>query len=466
MADPVDAEADDAAREGVILPEPDAPDEPFVHRGRPEDPQLHELRHTPNPVVRVLRMVGPGLITGAADDDPTGIGTYAQAGAQTGFGMLWLMPLLLPFMVAVQWMCARIALVTGRGLAGTLRRHYPRPVVVSMVAVLVVINVVTAGADIGAMASAAALYLPVPLPALILAATALILALQFGMRYSTLSSILGWLAFANLIYLAAAVLARPDPLAVLRGAVVPNVAFDAAWVGIAVAVVGTTINPYLFFWQASEEVEEQVAKGRHRLWQRQGATDAELAYRAWDVGFGMAFSQLIGFSVVVTTGATLFVAGIRNVGSLTDIAQALARVAGPAAEALFVVGIVGTGILAVPVLTGGAAHALGELLGHPVGLAAHPSRAPLFYGVIAASTLAAAAFNLLGVNVVQALVAASLLAGLQTPPMIVLLMLIANDRTIMGDRTNGRLMNALGWGMAALMTLAVVGLAVSALARR
>lgn len=466
-----DAGVPDQGQEGddepvPIEPEPEAPDEPYVHRGRPPDPAVQEIRRQPNPLLRAVKVLGPGLVTGAADDDPSGIGTYAQAGAQAGFGTLWLMPLLLPLMIAIQWMCARVALVTGRGLAGTIRNHFPRPVLYAVVASLVVINVLTAAADIGAMAAAAELFLPIPLPLVIVLITAGVLAMMLRGRYSAVSSVLGWLAFANLIYLVSALPAHPDLVAVLRSSLVPSLSADPAFVGIAVAVIGTTINPYLLFWQTNQEVEEQVAKGRHRLWQRQGATSAELRYRAWDVGLGMLLSQLIAFSVVVTTGATLYAHGHRNVDQLADVARELSALAGPIASALFAAGILGTGLLAIPVLLGGAAYALTDTFGQPAGLDARPTQAPLFYGVIVAAAVVAMAMNEAGINVVQALVVASLLAGVQMPPMLFLVMRIANDRSIMGQRTNGRLMNALGWGLTGLMSLAAIALVVTMVAGR
>ena len=284
----------------AIQPERDAPEEPYVHRGRPKDPGARAIAKK-NPLRRGLGILGPGLISGAADDDPSGIGTYAQAGAAFGFATLWLTVLTLPFMIAVQFLCARIALVSGRGLAGTIRRHYPRPLLYGAVVGLLVVNVITAGADIGAMAGAVSLFAPIPSPVLIVGITVGVLMLQVVARYDQIARVFKWLALTLLAYVVAAVLAHPDAAAVLRGSLLPTISFDPAYIGIVVAVLGTTINPYLFFWQAGAEVEDQVAKGRHRLWQRQGATDTELRYRAWDVGVGMFFSQFVAFFIIVAT---------------------------------------------------------------------------------------------------------------------------------------------------------------------
>ena len=450
-----------APAEDVIAPEPHAPEEPYVHPGRPADPEVREIRAESNPLRRIIRIAGPGLIAGAADDDPSGVGTYAQAGAQFGFATLWLTVLVLPFMIAVQYMCARIALVSGRGLAGTMKRHYPRPVLYAIVLSLVMVNAITAGADIGAMAAVGGLFIGLAPVILIVSVAAAMLLLQLFARYAVIARAFRWLALALLAYIFSAILARPDLTGVIRGAVVPTLSTDPAYIAIVLAVLGTTINPYLFFWQASQEVEEQVAKGRHRIWQRQGASAGELRYRAWDVGIGMFFSQLVAFFIIVGTGATLYVAGHRNIGSAAEAAQSLTPLAGPLAEALFAVGIVGTGILAVPVLTASAAYAVAETFDWPSGLDASPARAPEFYGVIALATIAAAAFNFLGINPIQALVSASVVSGLLTPPLLLLLMGVANNRTIMGERTNGRLMNVLGWGMTAIMGAAALALIVT-----
>ncbi len=446
----------------AIQPERDAPEEPYVHRGRPKDPEARAIARE-NPLRRGLRILGPGLISGAADDDPSGIGTYAQAGAAFGFATLWLTVLTLPFMIAVQFLCARIALVSGRGLAGTIRRHYPRPLLFGAVVGLLVVNVITAGADIGAMAGAVSLFAPIPSPVLIVGITVGLLMLQVVARYDQIARVFKWLALTLLAYVVAAVIAHPDAAAVLRGSLLPTISFDPAYIAIVVAVMGTTINPYLFFWQAGAEVEDQMAKGRHRLWQREGATDTELRYRAWDVGVGMFFSQFVAFFIIVATGATLHAAGKTNIGSVADAAQALTPLVGPAATLLFSIGIIGTGVLAVPVLTASSAYALSETFDWPYGLNASPARAPLFYGAIVLGMVAAMGFNFLGINPIEALVLASVVSGLLTPPILVLLMLIGNNRAVMGERTNGRVMNVMVWGMTAIMTIGATALIVTTL---
>src|ERR1035437_3744703 len=443
-----------AEKDEAIEPERDSPEEPYVHRGRPKDPGARALAKK-NPLRRGLGILGPGLISGAADDDPSGIGTYAQAGAAFGFATLWLTVLTLPFMIAVQFLCARIALVSGRGLAGTIRRHYPRPLLYGAVVGLSVVNVITAGA--------VSLIAPIPSLVLILGITVGVVMLQVFARYDQIARVFKWLALTLLAYVVAAVLAHPDAAAVLRGSLLPTISFDPAYIAIVVAVLGTTINPYLFFWQAGAEVEDQVAKGRHRLWQRQGATDTELRYRAWDVGVGMFFSQFVAFFIIVATGATLHAAGKTNIGSVADAAQALTPLVGPAATLLFSIGIIGTGVLAVPVLTASSAYALSETFDWPYGLNASPARAPLFYGVILLAMVAAMGFNFLGINPISALVLASVVSGLLTPPILVLLMLIGNNRAVMGKRTNGRVMNVMGWGMTAIMTIGATLLIVTTL---
>ena len=431
--------------------------EPRIDPGRPVNPKIAELERERNPVRRIAKVLGPGLITGASDDDPSGIGTYAQAGAQYGFATLWTTLAMLPMMTAVQYMCAKIGLVTGKGLAGVLREHHPRALYPAVLA-LVVANTLNAGADIGAIAAAINLLVPIPPIVFIVPVSLGIIALQVLGTYRLIDRVFKWLALALLAYIGAALFARPDILKVLAGTFLPTIRLDPAYIGILVALLGTTISPYLFFWQASQEVEEEISIGRRRLRQRQGSSRFELKYALWDTIGGMVFSEIVAYFIILATGATLFAAGNTNIASATDAAQALRPLAGDAAALLLAVGLIGAGVLAVPVLTGSAAYGVAEAFGWRSGLDRKPARAPQFYAVIIAATLVGMALNFLGINPITALVLSAVLNGVIAGPLLVLVMLVSNDRAAMGERTNGRLLNVIGWVTTAVIVLAAVGL--------
>jgi NRAMP (natural resistance-associated macrophage protein)-like metal ion transporter len=435
-----------------------------VDPGRPPDPTVVALRRERNPVKRALLILGPGLITGASDDDPSGVGTYAQAGAQFGYATLWTTLLMLPMMTSVQYISARVGLVSGRGLAGVLRQHYPRWVLYPALAALVVANTLNAGADIGAIAAALNLLVPVPAVAFVIPIGIGIVAVQVLGSYRLIAGVFKWLALALLAYVATALFTHPDIGSVLAGSLVPTVRLDPAYIGILVALLGTTISPYLFFWQASQEVDEQIAMGRRRLWQRQGASLAELRFALLDTLGGMVFSEIVAYFIILTAGATLFVAGKHDIGSATEMAQALRPLAGDWSATLLAFGLVGAGVLAVPVLTGSAAYGVAESLGWRSGLDRPLTKAPQFYAVIAAATVAGMGINFVGLNPITALVISAVINGLLAAPLLVLLMLVSNDRKVMGDRTNGRLLNAAGWATATVMAVAAIGLIATTLA--
>jgi NRAMP (natural resistance-associated macrophage protein)-like metal ion transporter len=440
--------------------QPTSAGEPRMDPQRPVNPKTAELQAEKNPLKRFGKVLGPGLITGASDDDPSGIGTYAQAGARYGFATLWTTLAMLPMMTAVQYICAKIGLVTGKGLAGVLRDHHPRAVYPAVIA-LVVANTLNAGADIGAIAAAINLLVPIPAVVFIVPVSLGIIALQVFGSYRVIEKIFKWLALALLAYIAAALFARPDVARVLAGTLIPTIRLDPGYIGILVALLGTTISPYLFFWQASQEVEEEISIGRRRLGQRQGASRFELKYALWDTIAGMVFSEIVAYFIILATGATLFVAGKTDIGSATDAAQALRPLAGDAAALLLAVGLIGAGVLAVPVLTGSAAYGVAEAFGWRSGLNAKLHRAPQFYAVIIAATLVGMAINFLGINPITALVLSAVLNGLIAAPLLVLVMIVSNDRAAMGERTNGRLLNIVGWTTTAVMGLASIGLIVT-----
>ena len=423
-----------------------------------------ELRRESNPLRRAFAVLGPGLITGASDDDPSGIGTYAQAGAQYGYATLWSTLAMLPMMSAVQYICAKIGMVTGRGLAGVLRQHYPRRILYPVVLAMVAANTINVGADIGAIAAAINLLAPVPPIALVVPVGALLIVLQVLGSYGRIVRVFKWLTLALLAYIAAAMFAHPNALDVLRGTLVPTIRPDSQFIALLVALLGTTISPYLFFWQASHEVEEEISMGRRRLWERQGASGAELKYALWDTLAGMVLSEAVAYFIILATGATLFVHGQTNIASATQAAQALRPIAGNLSELLLAVGLVGAGVLAVPVLTGAAAYGVSEAFGWRFGLDQKPARAPQFYGVIVVATIIGVLMNFLGINPISALVITAIINGLVAPGLLVLVMLVSNNRSVMGSRTNGRLLNVLGWGTTILMSLAALALIVTTLA--
>ncbi|MHB8397765.1 MAG: NRAMP family divalent metal transporter [Candidatus Limnocylindrales bacterium] len=433
-------------------------DEPHVDPARPADPAVEQRRREPNRLKRALLILGPGFVTGASDDDPSGVATYAQAGASYGFATLWTTIVMFPMMTAVQYISAKVGLVSGRGLGGVLREHYPRWVLYPTLLALVVANTINAGADIGAIAAAINLLLPVPAVVFVIPIGVAIVVIQILGSYQLIARIFKWLALALLAYVASALFTHPDVAAVLAGSLVPTIRLDPQYIGIIVALFGTTISPYLFFWQASQEVDEQIQMGRRRLWQRQGASRKELRYALWDTTAGMVFSEVVAYFIILTTGATLFVAGKHDIGSATDAAQALRPLAGDWAVALLAVGLIGAGVLAVPVLTGAAAYGVAEAFGWRSGLDRSLARAPQFYAVIVAATIIGIGINFVGINPITALVVTAVINGLFAAPMLVVLMLVSNDRRVMGSRTNGRLLNAVGWLTAAVMALAAVAL--------
>jgi NRAMP (natural resistance-associated macrophage protein)-like metal ion transporter len=402
--------------------------------------------------------LGPGLITGASDDDPSGIGTYAAAGAAFGYALLWLAPLTFPLMAAVQLICARIGMVSGMGLAGVLRASYPRWLLYAVVLLLAAANTINAGADIGAIAAALHLLTPVPALAFVPLVALGLLTMQIWGSYRLIARIFKWLALALLAYVGAALLAHPDWRTVWRGTVVPSVQWNAAFLAMLVGILGTTISPYLFFWQASEEVEEEIDAGRTTTVARRGATPTELRLAAWDVDLGMLWSNVVMYFIMLATAATLHGAGQTRIGSAADAATALEPLAGRWAATLFAFGLIGSGLLAVPILTGSAGYAIAEASGWRSGLHARPADAPGFYAVIAMSTLIGAVVASAGFDPIAALVGAAVINGLLAPPLLALVMSIANNRAVMGEQVNGRLANLLGWTATALMFAAGLGL--------
>lgn len=433
-------------------------DRPVIPFAEPIATRPPESKPPGNRLRRALSILGPGFITGASDDDPSGIGTYASAGAQFGYAPLWLALVTFPLMTGIQFICAKVGLVSGMGLAAVLRRRYSRRVLYSAVAMLLVANTVNAGADIGAIAAGINLIAPIPPAAMIVPISAAILALQLWGSYRLIARVFKWLALALVGYIGAGLLTNPDAHAVLRGTFIPTVRFDRDYLMMIVAVLGTTISPYLFFWQASQEVEDEINLGRRRLSQRVGATPTELKIAGWDVSIGMVFSNIVTYFIIFTTAATLHVAG-KQVATATDAAQALRPLAGSAAEYLLAAGLIGSGFLAVPILTGSAAYALAEGLGWPHGFHRKPRNARPFYAVIVVATLIGMSLNFTGISAVKALYWTAVLNGVLTPPLLCLIMLVSNNRAVMREHANGRLLNVAGWTTTLLMSVAVLAFA-------
>lgn len=414
-----------------------------------------------NPIRRLLLVLGPGFVTGASDDDPSGIGTYAAAGASLGFATLWTALVTFPLMAAVQFICAKVAKVTGRGLAGVLKKHYSPWVVYPAVSALVIANTINAGADIGAIAAAISMLIPVPILAMIVPITAILVALQFWGSYTLIERTFKWLTLALFAYVATAFFVHPDAGEVLKASLVPVIRFDSKFLATLTAILGTTISPYLFFWQTGQEVEEEKRIGRTRIIDREGATNKEVKRSAWDVTIGMLFSNVVMYFIILTTAATLFKSGKTDIQSATDAAKALEPLAGGGARLLLALGLIGTGFLAVPVLTGSAGYALSEAFGWKHGLDHKPHQAKRFYIVIGASMLIAMQINFMNINPISALFWTAVINGFLAPPLLVFIMLVSRQKKIMGKWVNGRLVNVLGWLTTAAIFAAVIALMIT-----
>jgi len=431
--------------------------------GAPGVPHAESIGRPPAPagggrLRRWLKSLGPGLVTGAADDDPSGIGTYSVAGAAFGFATLWTAIITLPLMTVVQFICNKIAMVSGTGLAGVLREHYPRWVLYPAVAGLVIANTINVGADISAIGAAINLLVPVPIGFLIVPVALLIVALQIWSHYKTIVQIFKWLTLTLFAYIAAAFLARPHWAEALKATFVPHVRLDHDYLTTVLAILGTTISPYLFFWQASQEVEQEVSEGRTRRADRIGTTDEELERAKIDTVSGMLFCNLIFYFVIVACAATLHASGNTEIKSAADAAEALRPFAGSFATWLFAIGLIGAGFLAVPVLSGSSAYAIAETFGWKYGLDTKPWEARQFYAVIALSTFVGIGIDFIGINPIRALFWTAVINGMISPPLLVLIMLASNNKKVMGRRVNGWFTNTVGWIATAVMFAAAIGM--------
>ncbi len=416
-------------------------------------------------LIGFMKIFGPGVITGAADDDPSGIATYSQTGAQFGFGQLWTSFYQIPLMLAVQEACARIGSVTGMGLAGVIRQHYSRRILMAVVLLVVVANTINIGADIGAVAAAAQLVVDVPFPVLAIGTAVLVVGLEVFLSYRQYAGVLKWLALALLAYPATALIV-PEPWdKILRATFVPHVEFSFAFLFIIIGVFGTSISPYMFFWQASEEVEELVEQRVPN--RRDGAPDLPryfLRNMRIDTTVGMIAAELAQWFIIMTTATVLFSHGVVNIATAADAAKALEPLvrsfpnSGQLAKDLFAVGVVGLGLLGIPVLAGSSSYAVSEAMNWKEGLSRKFGDARAFYGVILVSTLVGLLLNFVGVDPIKALVFTAVFNGIAAVPLLFLIGLINRDEAILGDQRGGWLSQCVIW-----LTFGVMALGAAAL---
>ena len=403
-----------------------------------------------NILSRFWKILGPGLVTGASDDDPSGIATYSQAGAAYGLSTLWTALITFPLMASIQEMCARIGLVTSKGLAGTIKTHYSRPVLYLMLLFSFPAIVMNIGANIAGMGAVGNLLFPnISAPFFSVAFTILLLVLIIFLPYQKMASIMKYLCLALLVYLIVPFLYKQDWLEVLKSAVLPTIKFDKEYISILVAILGTTISPYLFFWQATMEVEDVKQKKIRLVVNKRIMKEMKK-----DVDFGMLFSNIVMYFIILTTGTVLFNADIHQIGTVEQAAEALKPLAGNAAYLLFAVGVIGTGLLAIPVLSGSLSYIITESFGWKTGLDKKFQKAKAFYVIIAVSLILGLSLNYIGISPIKALIYSAILYGLTAPVLIGIILHISNNKKIMGNYTNGKVSNVLGLAALILMTAA------------
>jgi NRAMP (natural resistance-associated macrophage protein)-like metal ion transporter len=416
-----------------------------------------EIKQPSSP--KLKDVLGPGLITGASDDDPSGIATYSQAGAQFGYSIGWTLLFSYPLMCAIQLVSAQIGRVTGRGIAGNMRRHAPAWLLYGIVALLLGANTINIGADLGAMAAGLKLLVPVPMPVAVAGFTLVSVLLEVFVRYARYVSILRWLSLSLLAYVATVFVAHVPLGHAVSGILLPHLKFSGDYLTVIVAVLGTTISPYLFFWQAGEEVEkEKEDDNAEPLKTAPLQAPSEMQRIRWDTYVGMAFSNIVALAIVITTAATLHAHGVTNITTSSQAAEALKPIAGRFAFTIFALGIIGTGMLAVPVLAGSAAYALGEAFKWPVGLGLKAKRAKAFYGTIVVAFILGALLNFSPIDPIKALFWSAVVNGVVAVPVMVMMMVLASRETVMGEFTLGPLLKTFGWIATVVMALAAVGM--------
>ena len=401
---------------------------------------------------RFWKILGPGLVTGASDDDPSGIATYSQAGAAYGLSTLWTALITFPLMASIQEMCARIGLVTSKGLAGTLKTNYSKPVLYLMLLFSFPAIVMNIGADIAGMGAVGNLLFPsIRATFFSIGFTIVLLVLIIYLPYQKIASILKYLCLVLLVYLIVPFLYKQDLVAVLKATFIPTIKLDKDFISILVAILGTTISPYLFFWQATMEVEDKKKMKRDLVVNKRIINEMRK-----DVDFGMLFSNLVMFFIILTTGSVLFKGGIHKIDTVEQAAQALKPLAGRAAYLLFATGVIGTGLLAIPVLSGSLSYIVTESFGWKEGLDKKFQKAKAFYIIIAISLILGLSMNYIGISPIKALIYSAILYGLTAPVLIAIILHISNNKKIMGKNTNGKISNILGFVALGLMTVAGV----------
>jgi NRAMP (natural resistance-associated macrophage protein)-like metal ion transporter len=414
------------------------------------------MRTDEKPSTSFLSRLGPGLVTGAADDDPSGIGTHSQVGAQFGYGLSWTFLFSFPLMVAIQEVAAEIGRVTGAGIARNMRRHYPRPLLVLMVGLLLIANIVNLGADLAAMGAAVALLIGGPIGLYTLLFGVFCIIVEVALSYERYAAVLKWATLSLFAYVAVVIVAQVPWGEALTSLVVPRIEWTGAYATAVVAILGTTISPYLFFWQAGQEIEEQKRHKVKPLCITPKEAGPELKRIRIDTLTGMAFSSIVSLAIVFATAATLHANGIRDIETSAQAAEALRPIAGNFAFALFALGIIGTGLLAVPVLAGSAAYAVTEMFGMAGSLDAKPSKARLFYGTIAVTTLLGVSLQYVGIDPARALYWAAVVNGVLAAPLMVMMMLIVRNPRAMGRLTLGRRATITGWIATGVMAFATI----------
>jgi len=407
-----------------------------------------------NKLINGWKKLGPGLVTGASDDDPSGIATYSQAGAAFGLSTLWTAIIAFPLMASIQQMCARIGLVTSQGLTGALKKHYPRPVLYLMLLFSFPAIVMNIGADIAAMGAVGNLLVPtIDASYFSVFFTVVILGLIIYLPYQKIASVLKYLCIVMLVYFIVPFLYKQDFSEILKATFIPSIKFDKDFIAIIVAILGTTISPYLFFWQASVEVEEMKNKKEHIVVNKQIIHEI-----GQDVDFGMTVSGFVMYFIILTTGTVLFSAGIHQIDTVEQAAMALKPLAGNLAYLLFAVGVIGTGLIAIPVLSGSISYIITETFGWEQGLDKKFHEAKAFYVIIAISLILGLSLNYIGITPIQSLIYTAILYGLTAPVLIVIILHISNNKMIMGENVNGKMANILGFTALIIMTVAAVAL--------
>ena len=426
----------------------------------PTNPSNDSTQHDPVPL---LKKLGPGLITGAADDDPSGIATYSQAGAQFGYGMLWSILFTTPLMIGIQIVSARLGRVTGHGLAANIRTHFPKPLLYFIVSLLLVANTINIAADLGAMGDALALIVGGNSSIYIVFFALLSLTLQIFIPFPRYAPILKWLTLALFAYVGTLLVVHIPLEEALAAAILPDLSFRSDYVAMVVAVFGTTISPYLFFWQASQEVEDQRSTaGAEPLKQAPKQARLQLQRIKIDTYIGMIFSNSIALCIMLTTAVTLHVAGVTEIQSAAQAAEALRPLAGNFAFLLFAAGVVGTGLLAVPILAGSAAYAVAESFDWPIGLGLPLAEARGFYLILTIATLLGVGIDLAGVDSIKMLFWAAVVNGVIAVPIMAVMMLLGSRAAVMGRFVIGRRLRALGWFATGVMATAVTAMLIVA----